>query len=108
MMYQDTFTVPAELRLFIIEKQGKRIFMTNWMKYDYLCNDCDALIEITTLKDIRSWRGLCSCGSANIINIGVHDAEVKVDPYDSPYKNPGTVTNITPPKLVKINTNPYT
>ena len=28
MMYQDTFTAPAELWLFIIEKQGRRTFMT--------------------------------------------------------------------------------
>ena len=81
--------------------------MWNWTKYDYLCTDCDALIEITTLENIREWRGWCPCGSANLVNIGVHDAEVKVDPYDSPYKNAGTVTNITPPKLVKINSNPY-
>jgi len=29
MMYQDTFTVPAELRLFIIEKRERRISMIN-------------------------------------------------------------------------------
>jgi hypothetical protein len=98
-MYQDIFTVPAELRLFIIEKQGRRTFMTNWnwTKYDYVCTDCDALIEITTLQNIREWRGWCSCGSANLINIGVTDANV-----------PDDVSYITPPKLVKINTNPYT
>jgi len=28
MMYQDIFTVPAELWLFIIGKRGRRIFMT--------------------------------------------------------------------------------
>jgi hypothetical protein len=72
--------------------------MYNWTKYDYLCTDCDALIEITTLKNIREWRGWCPCGSANIINIGVSDANVPDN----------DVTSITPPKLVKINTNPYT
>ena len=45
-----------------------------WTKYDYLCTDCDALIEITTLENIREWRGWCSCGSPNLINIGVGDA----------------------------------
>jgi hypothetical protein len=74
--------------------------MWNWTKYDYLCTDCDALIEITTLKDIKQWRGWCPCGSANLINLGAYDADVKVVPDD--------VTSITPPKLVKINTNPYT
>ena len=74
--------------------------MYNWSKYDYVCTDCDALIEITTLQNIREWRGWCSCGSANLINIGVTDADVKVVPDDVAY--------ITAPKLVKINTNPYT
>ncbi len=68
-----------------------------WTKYDYLCTDCDALIEITPLQNIREWRGWCSCGSANIINIGVSDA--------SRYEEP--VINVTPQRLVKINTNPY-
>ena len=67
-----------------------------WYKYDYVCSDCDALIEITTLDNIRDWRGWCPCGSANIINISVMDATV-----------PDDVTYITQPKLVKINTNPY-
>jgi DNA-directed RNA polymerase subunit RPC12/RpoP len=68
-----------------------------WTKYDYVCSDCDALIEITTLDNIREWRGWCPCGSANIINISVRDATVPDQ----------DVTSITPPKLVKINTNPY-
>ena len=72
--------------------------MWNWTKYDYLCTDCDALIEITTLQNIKEWRGWCPCGSANIINIGVSDG-------NAPLMEP--VTKVTPPKLVKINTNPY-
>jgi hypothetical protein len=71
--------------------------MDNWIKYDYLCNDCDALMEITTLVDIKDWRGWCSCGSPNLINIGWIDASRHEEP----------VTNITPQRLVKINTNPY-
>ncbi len=73
--------------------------MYNWTKYDYLCTDCDALIEITTLKNIREWRGWCSCGAANIINIGTSDG-------NAPLFEP--VMKVTPPELVKINTNPYT
>lgn len=69
-----------------------------WTKYDYVCSDCDALIEITTLKNIREWRGWCSCGSPNIINIGVSDG-------NAPLLEP--VTNITPREVVKINSNPY-
>ena len=73
--------------------------MWNWTKYDYLCTDCDALIEITTLKNIDTWRGWCPCGSANLVSLGSYDG-------NSPLFEP--VTNITPPKLVKINSNPYT
>ena len=73
--------------------------MWNWTKYDYLCTDCDALIEITTLQDIKQWRGWCPCGSANIINIGTSNG-------NAPLFEP--VIEVTPPQLVKINTNPYT
>ncbi len=76
--------------------------MYNWTKYDYVCSDCDALIEITTLENIREWRGWCPCGSANIINVGVSDATV----YDH-HGESIPVTNITPSGLVKINSNPY-
>ena len=40
-----------------------------WFKYDYLCTDCDALTEVTTVKNLDDYRGWCSCGSANIIRI---------------------------------------
>ena len=69
-----------------------------WTKYDYVCTDCDALIEITTLEKIDDWRGWCSCGSANIINIGSYDANILKD----------RVTNVTYTEVVRINTNPYT
>jgi len=123
MMFQDTFIVPAELWLFIIGKRVGRTFMTNWnwTKYDYLCTDCDALIEITTLKNIREWRGWCSCGSANIINIGVSDGnaplfEPVIDTIEmlDEFKNQTgiaidslDVMKVTPREVVKINTNPY-
>jgi hypothetical protein len=40
-----------------------------WTRYEYLCTDCDALTEVTTLKNLDEYRGWCSCGSANIIRI---------------------------------------
>ena len=70
-----------------------------WTKYDYLCTDCDALIEVTTLLDLRRDQfGSCPCGSNKTINIGVSDAFTPII---------ADVSNVTPPKLVKINTNPY-
>ena len=72
--------------------------MWNWTKYDYLCTDCDALIEVTTLQDLRrDVYGSCPCGSNKTISIGVGDASRHEEP----------VTNITPVRLVKINSNPY-
>ena len=69
-----------------------------WTKYDYLCTDCDALIEITTLQNIREWRGWCPCGSANIVNLSVRDG-------NAPLFEP--VIKVTGSKVVKINSNPY-
>ena len=40
-----------------------------WTRYEYLCTDCDALTEATTVKNLDDYRGWCSCGSANIIRI---------------------------------------
>ena len=70
---------------------------TMWNKYDYICTDCDALVEITTLNNLRHWRGWCPCGSANLTNIGVSDAT----------RHEESVSKVTPTRLVKINTNPY-
>ena len=70
----------------------------NWTKYDYVCTNCDALIEITTLDGIPlGFDPQCPCGSNSTIHIGAYDATVPdVD-----------VTDITPSNVVKINTNPY-
>ena len=47
-----------------------------WTKYDYVCSDCDTLIEITTLDNISEWRGWCPCGSPNLTWISSNDATV--------------------------------
>ncbi len=75
--------------------------MTNWTwtKYDYLCTDCDAPIEITTLKDVSEYfQPLCPCGSFNIINIGTSNG-------NAPLFEP--VTNITPAELDPVSPNRY-
>jgi len=70
--------------------------MNTWTKYDYVCPDCDALIEITTLDGIpMNFDPVCPCGSNSLMSIGVYDATVP------------DVTSITAPEVVKINTNPY-
>ena len=70
-----------------------------WTKYEYVCNECDASIEIVSRRDLKDYRGWCACGSADLTLIGYSDATVKTSQID--------VTDITPPEVVKINTNPY-
>jgi len=77
-----------------------------WTKYDYLCTHCDTLFEITTRSQgIDPYQPDCSClelegtpMSSGIIRINKHDVT-------GPLLEP--VTKVTPPQLVKINTNPY-
>lgn len=47
-----------------------------WDKYTYVCSDCDALTEITTVKNLKEYRGWCSCGSANLLWLSVEDATI--------------------------------
>jgi hypothetical protein len=69
-----------------------------WTKYDYLCTDCDALIEITACVDV-AWEPDCICGGYGVvILLSKEDAR-------GPLLEP--VTKVTPKGLVKINTNPY-
>jgi hypothetical protein len=72
--------------------------MWKWTKYDYLCIDCDALIEITACSDLVR-EPSCICDGEGIV-ILLEESDAK-----GPTLEP--VTNITPPKLVKINSNPY-
>jgi hypothetical protein len=72
--------------------------MSRWTKYDYLCTDCDALIEVTAWIDV--WMDpACICGGLQGVIL-----LTKSDAF-GPILEP--VTNITPRKVVKINTNPY-
>jgi len=95
-----------------------------WTKYDYLCTNCDSLIEVTA-EVLHVLDPDCICGNGAVIGIGVSpgNAPIIVDPWadeintveelDYFKKYAGIaidaldVTKVTPPKLVKINTNPY-
>jgi hypothetical protein len=66
-----------------------------WTKYSYVCADCDALIEITSQYE-PALDPVCICS---------HDTWVTrtaLEPTVMP-----TVMSITPPEVVKINSNPY-
>ena len=73
--------------------------MDNWTKYDFLCTDCDALYEITTLQNLREcFEPECACGSNKVINIGVTDGNAPIIT---------DVSKVTPTRVVKIDSNPY-
>jgi hypothetical protein len=68
-----------------------------WTRYDYVCTNCDALIEVTAKAKHRLDPD-CICGNGFVINIGTSPA----------YKPVITdVSKVTPTQVVKINTNPY-
>jgi hypothetical protein len=68
-----------------------------WTKYDYVCTNCDALIEITA-SVYPAIDPDCLCGNGMIIDIGTSPAFTPIIT---------DVSNITPAKVVKINSNPY-
>ena len=77
-----------------------------WTKFTYLCTDCDALIEITASVSPQIDPACICHASSHVTLISWEDATVShVDEDPRPDYD---VTDITPPKLVKINTNPYT
>jgi hypothetical protein len=61
-----------------------------WTKYSYVCTNCDALIEITTLLEPEE-NASCTC------SIGAWVTRTNVE----------RVAEVTPNQVVKINTNPY-
>jgi hypothetical protein len=61
-----------------------------WTKYSYVCTNCDALIEITTLVEPQD-NAYCTCSR------GAWVTRTNVE----------TVAEVTPRPLVKINSNPY-
>jgi hypothetical protein len=69
-----------------------------WIKYDYLCVDCDALIEITACADlVREPSCICD-GEGIVILLSESDgnAPILTD-----------VSKVTPRTVVKIDSNPY-
>ena len=69
-----------------------------WTKYDYLCTDCDALIEITACVD-KVLDPACICGGLGIVIL------LSESDGNAPLFEP--VMKVTPAGLVKINTNTY-
>jgi hypothetical protein len=78
--------------------------MTMWTRYDYVCTNCDALIEVTARAKHRLDPD-CICGNGSVINIGTSPAGATL--RDAYKKSVKSVTNDTPTQVVKIDSNPY-
>ena len=76
-----------------------------WTRYDYVCTNCDALIEVTA-NVFNSMDPDCICGNGSVINIGTAPAGATLK--NAYRKSSKSVTKNTQPEVVKINTNPYT
>jgi len=74
-----------------------------WSKYTFVCDpdECDALLEFTARDGfgfpLGSVEMTCPCGR-KMVYISYEDAWEPIL---------ADVTKVTPPQLVKINTNPY-
>ena len=69
-----------------------------WTKYDYVCTDCDALIEITACAN-KVLDPACICGGYGIvILLGESDGNAPIIT---------DVSKVTPTRVVKIDSNPY-
>jgi hypothetical protein len=68
-----------------------------WTKYNYLCTDCDALIEITTQAN-PVIDPACTCRrSSHLVFLGTEETTDYAEP----------VTEVTYTEVVKIDSNPY-
>jgi hypothetical protein len=72
--------------------------MSNWVRYDYVCTDCDALIQITACAD-KILDPACICGGPGVVILLSESDGNAPTIYD--------VSKVTPTQVVKINTNPY-
>jgi hypothetical protein len=75
----------------------------NWVKYTFICdpNECDALLEFTARDGYGFPNGVvrmyCPCGREM--------QYIEVEDVKGPLYEP--VIKVTPPRVVKINSNPY-
>ena len=79
------------------------MFSSQWTKHEFLCTECDTLMEITTYWDDEYVRTPnCPCPHQAIVKLNTHKLPGSV--FASYHSD---VTSITPTPLVKINSNPY-
>ena len=79
------------------------MFSSHWTKHEYLCTECDTLMEITTYwKDKFVPIPACPCPHQAIVKLNTHTLPGSI--FASYHSD---VTSITPTRVVKINSNPY-
>ena len=90
-----------------------------WTKYIYVCNTCDALIEVTACVSPEIDPACICQASSHVTLISWEDATVSptidtMEMLDEFKSQTGIaidsldVMKVTPREVVKINTNPYT
>ena len=79
------------------------MFSNHWTKHEFLCTECDTLMEFTTYWDDEYVpTPNCPCPHQAIVKLNKTRLEGSV--FFSPHSD---VTSITSAPLVKINSNPY-
>jgi DNA-directed RNA polymerase subunit RPC12/RpoP len=51
-----------------------------WIKYEYLCTNCDSLFELTTQNPLV-FEPVCSCDSQHIIRINRYNVTELTEPH---------------------------
>jgi hypothetical protein len=86
-----------------LDEPWKEWSNSHWTKHEWLCTECDTLMEFTTYwKDELVPIPACPCPHQAIIKLNTHVLE-----SSSNVSYHSDVTSITPTPLVKINSNPY-
>jgi hypothetical protein len=86
-----------------LDEPWKEWSNSSWTKHEFLCTECDTLMEFTTYwKDEYIATPICPCPHQAIIKLNTH-----VLPGSIFASSHSDVTSITPTPLVKINSNPY-
>ena len=71
----------------ICKDDGYLMDITVWTKYDYVCTNCDALVEITA-RVVPAIDPDCVCGRGDLIDIGTSPGNVPIiTDYESKFMN---------------------
>jgi len=73
LVYNYPTTKREDICMTWLDEPWKEYSEDNWVKYDYLCTECDTLMEITTYwKEEFVPVPACPCPHQSIIKINTH------------------------------------